>query len=86
MAPLYATALRGPIGKAVELFAMFPAKLQKFSSVQVGGFSSKEGFKAPLQVGTIPGIQPVSARNRPVIAKCIPHVLLIVTRPRSESY
>jgi len=69
----YAAALGGPVGETAEVFAVFPGELEEFSGVEVGGFFAEEGFKAPLEIGTVPGLQAIATGGYPVVAERLPH-------------
>src|SRR5512135_841613 len=71
--PLHAAALGGPIGKALQLVAILPGKLEKFGRGHVGRFLAKKGLKPPLQVWAVPRPQPVAPCRNPVKLNCLPH-------------
>lgn len=68
-----AAAGGGPIGERLEAVAILPGELEEFAGVEIGGFFTEERFKAPLDVGAIPGIEPVAARGEPVELEQVEH-------------
>ena len=66
-------ALVGPVKEAFELVAVFPAKREEFGGCEVGGFGAEEGFKAPAEIGAVPGIEAVALGGEPVVAEKLPH-------------
>ena len=69
MAALDAAALGCPVDKSLELVAMAPAELEKFSGVEIGGFLTKVGFQTPLYIGATPRCKAIATRGNPVIAE-----------------
>ena len=37
------------------------------------GFGAEEGFKAPAEIGAVPGIQAIALGGEPVVAEELPH-------------
>lgn len=73
----HAAALCRPVGETVEIIAVFPGELEEFPGVEMGGFFPQEGLKAPLEIGTVPGLQPISASSYPVVAERLPHAEIV---------
>ena len=76
VAALDATALSGPIDESLELVAMAPAELEEFSGVEIHGFLTKKGFKAPLDIGATPRRKAIAARGNPIITNRPKHLAL----------
>jgi len=74
--------LGGPIGETAEVVAVFPGELEEFSGVEMGGFFAEEGFKAPLEIGTVPRLQTIAAGGYPVVAERLPHGRIVHGRKR----
>jgi hypothetical protein len=72
-AALDLTAFGGPVEEALELVAVFPAQFEEFGGGQVGGFGAEEGFKAPAEIGAVPGIEAIALGGEPVVAEELPH-------------
>src|ERR1700757_1049634 len=70
---LGSAAFGGPVGKRIQVVAIFPGELEEFFGVEIGGFFSKEGFEAPSDVRTFPGPKAVAAGGEPVEFENIPH-------------
>jgi hypothetical protein len=64
-----------PIRKRMQIVPIFPGKLEELGRVQLRRFFAQEGFKAPLNVGTAPGAEPITAGGEPVKFEDIPQVL-----------
>jgi hypothetical protein len=73
LAALNAAALVGPVEEAFELVAVFPAQLEELGGGHVGGFRAEEGFKAPAEIGAVPGIEAIALGGEPVVAEELPH-------------
>jgi hypothetical protein len=67
VAALDAATLGCPVDESLELVAMTPAKLEEFSSVEIGGFPAQKGFEAPLDIGATPRREAIAARGNPII-------------------
>jgi hypothetical protein len=72
-AALDAAALIGPVEEAFELVAILPAQLEELGGGHVGGFGAQEGFKAPAEIGAVPGIEAIALGGEPVVAEKLPH-------------
>lgn len=70
---LGAAAEGGPVGERFQVMAIFPGEVEEFVGVEIGGFFTQEGFKAPLDVGTFPGLEAIAARGEPVEFEDVPH-------------
>jgi hypothetical protein len=81
---LGAAALRSPSGEAIQLVAIFPVQVKELMGVEVGAFFAEKSLKSPLEVGAVPRMQAITARYRPVVAKCIPHIS-VTKRSSSEA-
>ena len=62
----------GPVREGFQSVAIFPAELEKFASVEVGGFLAEEGFKAPLDVRALPRTKTVAAGSEPIELEHVP--------------
>ena len=69
-AMLGVTAFRSPIGETIQLVAIFPVQVNKLSGIEVGALFTQKSFEAPLEIGTIPRIEPITTCHNPVVAKC----------------
>ena len=47
--------------------------MEEFFGVEVSGFLAQEGFKTPLEIGTVPGPEAVTPGGNPVVAERLPH-------------
>lgn len=65
---LCATAFGCPIGEARQLVTVFPVESDKFARIEISAFLAKKRFKAPLEVGAVPRMEPVASGHGPVIA------------------
>jgi len=72
---LEALPFGGPVDKAFHVVAVLPGKVEKFASGQIGRFFSKEGFKAPTDIGALPRTESITASCIPVILHCLEHFL-----------
>ena len=75
-AALDAAALVRPVEEAFELVAILPAQLEELGGGHVGGFGAQEGFKAPAEIGAVPGIEAIALGGEPVVAEKLPHSVL----------
>ncbi len=84
--PLRAPPLRRPIGKSLQMLSVFPAKFNKLSRRQIGGFLPQERFISPLQIGTLPRPQSVSPCRDPIKLERVQHLqsagIFIHSKPR----
>ena len=55
-----------PVGEGFQVVAIFPGELNEFVGIEISSILAKEGFKAPLNVGTFPRLQTISARGEPI--------------------
>src|SRR6266481_6342483 len=74
-AALEALSLRGPIHEPLHMVAVFPGEVKKLASRQIGRFFSKERFKAPADVRTLPRPESIAPGCVPVILHCLEHFL-----------
>lgn len=83
-----ATALGGPVDEAGEIVAVLPGKMEEFFGVEVSGFLAQEGFKAPLEIGTVPGPEAIAPGGNPVVVERLPHGCIVHARRwgRVKSY
>ena len=83
-----AAALGGPVDEAGEIVAVLPAKMEEFFGVEVSGFLAQEGFEAPLEIGTVPGLEAVAPSGNPVVAERLQHGCIVHARHagRVKSY
>src|SRR5208337_1588704 len=75
-----ATAGGCPVDEAGELVAVLPGEMEEFLGVEVSGFLAQEGFKAPLEIGTVPGLEAVTPSGNPVVAERLQHGCIHCTR------
>jgi len=73
MSTLLSTALSHPLDELFHLRSVFPGQREKFPCIQRRRLGPKKSFKSPPNVRTLPRIQPISARDDPVVAKCLKH-------------
>ncbi len=67
----------GPVDEAGEFVAVFPREMEEFPGVEVGGFLTQEGLEAPLEIGTVPGLQAIAPGGNPVVAERLPHGCIV---------
>ena len=72
-AALDAAAFVGPVEETFELGAVFPGQFEEFGGGHIGGFGAEEGFKAPTEIGAVPGIEAIALGRQPVVAEKLPH-------------
>jgi hypothetical protein len=75
-AALGLAAFGGPVEEALHLVAVFPAEFEEFGGGHAGGFGPEESFKAPAEIGAVPGIEAIALGGEPVVAEELPHSLL----------
>ena len=66
-------AFGGPVEEAFHLVAVFPAEFEEFGGGHVSGFGAEVGFKAPAEIGAVPGIEAIALGGEPVVAEKLPH-------------
>jgi len=76
---LDAAAGGGPVGKGFEPIAVFPGQTEEGGGVEIGGFFTQKGFKAPLDVRAIPRMKAVAARTEPVELEQVEHAQTDIT-------
>jgi len=79
-----ATALGSPVNEAGESSAIFPGEVKELFGVEMGGFLAKEGFKAPLEIGTVPRPEAIAPGGNPVVAERLPHRGILHRSERSR--
>jgi hypothetical protein len=72
---LEAAPLRGPVDKALHVFAVFPGEMKKLARGQVRRLLSKKRLKSPAHVGTLPWLQAVTPCRIPVVTQRLKHFL-----------
>ena len=78
MVPLLdAAPFRGPIGKPLQVFAVFPGELEKLARGQVGRFSTQKRFKPPAHVRTGPRHPSITSGGVPVVTERLKHSLAL---------
>lgn len=66
---LFAAAFGDPGEEAAHARAFGPQEMEEFTSVEVRSGGTEEGFHAPANIGAFPGIEPITFRSDPVVAK-----------------
>jgi hypothetical protein len=75
MSALLPTPLSYPLDKFFHLRSIFPRQREKFPRIQWCRFRANKSFKSPPNVRTVPRIQSISARDDPVVAKRLKHLV-----------
>jgi len=63
----------GPVGKGSQSITVLPGELEESACSEIGGFLAKEGFKTPLNIGAVPGMETVTAGGQPVELEQVEH-------------
>src|SRR5215469_6107292 len=74
---LDAAPFRGPIDKALQVFAVFPGELDKLAPGQVGRFIAQKRFKPPAHVRTLPRLPSITSGGVPVVTERLKHSLAL---------